>query len=770
MKYKNGSTTTNWTDLSSEQNVTALQFTFTSADTDDEETAQAVTLSGNYPVLLGTKEQGDKKFWVYIDADGSLKANLGNDKDNATEDNDAKFKATYLDEGMLTLEVGSTYTTAISYKNSVELPGTYGEVPFTMSEAATITGVLVSMDNNQNIETVNAGYTAPTDATAAESYKTVFLADSDAVLTGKLKDASANSTICLSYDKTATQNNYFAYHDGILVNSALTSADKDAEGNDVTYTFNIKLGVAEITVVETDGAGAAFDSSDIKVYADGTLIKTVTASADIDSADVYVDLGAKVSFDVVLSSDVLGVSENGVALASKDNYYTLSKDFAESGDKAVVVITFTSGDAGTFKFTLNVIASGDSSSSSATTSETYLLKVSDITITPANAVTNTAKLISADTDNYSATLSLTNLNSTASGDWGSFAEFTVSSDYLGDSFSITVSTDVKIVNVYAQTGTDWNDLGTDEVSGDVITPNTIGTYKVVLSADLIASSDKTVSGDAYFAFDFTVASVDSSSSGSEETAQDVVTDADNASMDRTGGAGNNPVISAGQEIETKFLNGKSISQSAFSSFFSSATTVTMLSETELAAALETLGLTESDMGDSENGYKALAFTLPSGFTLTEYEKFFVLLTTNENGTGTNRLGVGVVSPKLNGSRTMVIVFKLLKNPAHTADFMTFDAGEYFVGATNDTASADTSSSTRAVFVTAGGTFNIKSEEATLLQGQTASGTATPYEGDDDDDDNQETSSHGSSSGCDAGFGALALLAVAGALAARKVRK
>ena len=118
---------------------------------------------------------------------------------------------------------------------------------------------------------------------------------------------------------------------------------------------------------------------------------------------------------------------------------------------------------------------------------------------------------------------------------------------------------------------------------------------------------------------------------------------------------------------------------------------------------------------------------------------------------------------------MVIVFKLLKNPAHTADFMTFDAGEYFVGATNDTDSADTSSSTRAVFVTAGGTFNIKSDEATLLQGQTASGTATPYEGDDDDDD-QETSSHGSSSGCDAGFGALALLAVAGALAARKVRK
>ncbi|MBQ9897186.1 MAG: SYNERG-CTERM sorting domain-containing protein, partial [Synergistaceae bacterium] len=50
----------------------------------------------------------------------------------------------------------------------------------------------------------------------------------------------------------------------------------------------------------------------------------------------------------------------------------------------------------------------------------------------------------------------------------------------------------------------------------------------------------------------------------------------------------------------------------------------------------------------------------------------------------------------------------------------------------------------------------------------AAANYTPSNGDDDTDDEQETSSHGGSSGCNAGFGLLALAALA--LAYRKFSK
>ncbi|MBR0095789.1 MAG: SYNERG-CTERM sorting domain-containing protein, partial [Synergistaceae bacterium] len=92
---------------------------------------------------------------------------------------------------------------------------------------------------------------------------------------------------------------------------------------------------------------------------------------------------------------------------------------------------------------------------------------------------------------------------------------------------------------------------------------------------------------------------------------------------------------------------------------------------------------------------------------------------------------------------------------------------------------------RIVFVTADGpAFAMQTNGTVPLQGQdaktgeateivTPSGdddTDTDTDTDTDSDTDQPTNSRGGSSGCDAGFGALALLAVAGALAARKVRK
>ena len=627
-----------------------------------------------------------------------------------------------------TITVNTAFATSAQVSGDTAVETISTDVTFPSSAESAV--ILLTFASSDGVTSVDVSFDV-VDGVALASKDTV----SFDLVTLDSADFCITLTINLSNDTASGDNK-------LTVRIVNTSTDEAEPFDSATFTFKVDgtgIDPTEYTATSEDYTGDEFMAS--------TDVSEITITIE-SSSDV---LGFAVEGDWEVASDddenkTLILTVSGDALTDILHVYMASGDASDEANSIDIALTFTLDDNN---------EAGD----------TYVLKVSDITLTPANAVSNTAKLISADTDNYSATLNLTNLDSTASGDWGSFADFTVSSDYLGGSFSVTVSTDATLVNVYVKNGTAWGEVDTEEVSGKVITPNTIGTYKVVLSADLVASSDKTVSGDAYFAFDFTVASVDAPAATG-----DVVVDASNASTDARGGVGNNPVIAGGQKIDTKFLSGTSISQSAFASFFSSATTVTMLSETELAAALETLGLDETYMGNAEEGYKALAFGLPSGFTLTANEKFFVLLTTNENGTANNYLGIGVVPSALNGSSTMVIVFRLLKNPAHTADYMTFPAGNYYVGATNDTASADTSSSTRAVFVTAGGTFNIKSDEATLLQGQTANGTATPYDGDDDDDDDQETSSHGSSSGCDAGFGALALLAVAGALAARKVRK
>ncbi|MBQ8693897.1 MAG: hypothetical protein IJ520_12240, partial [Synergistaceae bacterium] len=121
-------------------------------------------------------------------------------------------------------------------------------------------------------------------------------------------------------------------------------------------------------------------------------------------------------------------------------------------------------------------------------------------------------------------------------------------------------------------------------------------------------------------------------------------------------------------------------------------------------------------------------------------------------------------------------FNLLKDPANTTNYMTVEAGDNTVAATDSTGttSGDTSTVNRVVFVAADGTaLALKTEGTVPLQGQSAAGVATPIDttsgDDDDDDDNNSTSRHGGgSSGCDAGFGLIALAAVA--LAARKIRK
>ncbi|MBQ4419024.1 MAG: SYNERG-CTERM sorting domain-containing protein [Synergistaceae bacterium] len=465
--------------------------------------------------------------------------------------------------------------------------------------------------------------------------------------------------------------------------------------------------------------------------------------------------------------DVLKVASGDTELVSKDGVYSL--DIASVAK--IVTIKFASGDnGGSFDVKLTISPETDSSSS-----ETYLLNLKGTTFKFTGSNGQSASF-DAKTSTYATSSDLASVDD--EGNWGTMT-FEVSSDVFSD-FTITVdfpdSASV-VATYYKETEDGTYELDTTAYSDKVLEP-TEGYYKLVFSAGLIASSDGADAGeDGFFEFTIQVTSVDSGTTSGDTTV--VVDNPDDAKT--TEDSSGNAVIAPGQNINTRFLgsDGK-VSAAIAQAFFANATKVTPATAEQIEAALEALGLTTSDMGDATTGYKVVGLGLPNGVALTAGMKFFVMISTALDGTGSRALGMGVLSSKQVGLGFLPIVFKLLKNPANTSEAMTFDAGSYFVGATNDMASGDSSNSAsaRVVFVTADGdTFSIAADEATLLQGQTAAGEAKEYvepSGDDDtdtdSDTDQPTSSHGSSSGCDAGFGALALLAVAGALATRKVRK
>ncbi|MBQ6909003.1 MAG: SYNERG-CTERM sorting domain-containing protein, partial [Synergistaceae bacterium] len=533
---------------------------------------------------------------------------------------------------------------------------------------------------------------------------------------------------------------------------------------DGVYTFGT-FALKGSADVEGDSA-EPFDLASFDVYAAGKKVATVTFTSKDAEESVTVSTDVTVSFDLT-GLDVLKVASGDTELVSKDGVYSL--DIASVAK--IVTIKFASGDnGGSFDVKLTISPETDSSSS-----ETYLLNLKGTTFKFTGSNGQSASF-DAKTSTYATSSDLASVDD--EGNWGTMT-FEVSSDVFSD-FTITVdfpdSASV-VATYYKETEDGTYELDTTAYSDKVLEP-TEGYYKLVFSAGLIASSDGADAGeDGFFEFTIQVTSVDSGTTSGDTTV--VVDNPDDAKT--TEDSSGNAVIAPGQNINTRFLgsDGK-VSAAIAQAFFANATKVTPATAEQIEAALEALGLTTSDMGDATTGYKVVGLGLPNGVALTAGMKFFVMISTALDGTGSRALGMGVLSSKQVGLGFLPIVFKLLKNPANTSEAMTFDAGSYFVGATNDMASGDSSNSAsaRVVFVTADGdTFSIAADEATLLQGQTAAGEAKEYvepSGDDDtdtdSDTDQPTSSHGSSSGCDAGFGALALLAVAGALAARKVRK
>ncbi|MBR1418348.1 MAG: hypothetical protein IJ576_05225, partial [Synergistaceae bacterium] len=222
---------------------------------------------------------------------------------------------------------------------------------------------------------------------------------------------------------------------------------------------------------------------------------------------------------------------------------------------------------------------------------------------------------------------------------------------------------------------------------------------------------------------------------------------------------------AGQAINNAFTG--SNGASAISSLINSAATAEMADAADVAGAL---GLDEDEIGDATKGYKAIGFEIPESQTMpAEGTPFFVI---TRRGS-TNHVGFGYVPKRRAGyERILAVLFSLFRDPSDTEKYMVVDAGDNTVAATDSAGetSGDVSTVNRVVFVTADGdAFSVKTDGTVPLQGQDASGTASEIvKGDDDDDDNATSGHGGGSSGCDAGFGLIALAAVA--LAARKIRK
>ncbi|MBR1602558.1 MAG: hypothetical protein IJ667_03875, partial [Synergistaceae bacterium] len=616
-----------------------------------------------------------------------------------------------------------------------------------------------------------------------------FTTDEEQEITGIIEDDD-DTEVTITVPASTAFDYELDDEDGTItltLDEAVTGTADD--GTEYTFTSITLTGSEDVTPVQPE---PAFDSADVKVYSGDVLIDTVTfTSRDTEAKEVKVssDITVSLSFDLSAVSVEL-VSVDGKEITSSDGVYSF-----EFETDTIASIFFTSGDA-SFEAKLSIVSDdGETEGDDDDDDETYLLDLDGTTFKFTGSNGQSASF-TASTDVYSTSSDLASVD--ADGAWGTMT-FNVSSDIFYD-FIISVDFPASAsvaATYYKETAADTYETDSDAYSAGQLEP-TEGYYKLVFKAGLIASSDGTASGDGYFDFTIQVVSVDAGTTSSDTTSGDTAS-GDTASGDTASGdtasedtlvevddpndaatdtdASGNAVVADGQTINTQFLGSNGAVTAAIAqAFFSNATPVEPATPEQIEAALETLGLTADDMGNATEGYKVVGLGLPSGVTLTAGMKFFVMISSALDGTGNRALGMGILSSKQIGLGFLPIVFKLLKNPANTSQFMTFDAGSYYVGATNDMASSDSESASknaRVVFVTAAGdTFSIAADEPTLLQGQTASGDAKAVEessGDDDDDEHQATSKHGGgSSGCDAGFGLIALAAIA--LAARKIRK
>ena len=364
-----------------------------------------------------------------------------------------------------------------------------------------------------------------------------------------------------------------------------------------------------------------------------------------------VDASTAVSFNTDAVMKDVTVSSGSI---TKDKPYTMTAPAADA-DSVDVTFSFVSGEK-TFDYVVKVIASGTDSGSEAA-ADKYVLNADDIDLVGSNGVTLTVA---------AGTTYATSQDTAVKFKWTSApVVFNVSSDQLA-SFEVTVSTDNALVAVTDDEGKD-----VEFAAKKIDIAGIEGIYTIILSADLVVLSGdeviKTSSDSGYFAIDFevkslSVAPIPEPTPEPEPEPTPSTEPVDPAEADTAPGEGGNTVAADGQVIDNAFT------AATISDLINSATDAEQASIADVAGAL---GIAESEVGNAADGFKAIGMEVPSSVTMpAEGTPFFVI---TRRGS-TNHVGFGYIPKRRTGfERILAIMFKLLKDPANTTNYMTVDA-------------------------------------------------------------------------------------------------
>ena len=312
------------------------------------------------------------------------------------------------------------------------------------------------------------------------------------------------------------------------------------------------------------------------------------------------------------------------------------------------------------------------------------------------------------------------------------------------------------------------------VTDNKFTPSTVGMYKIIFTGTDDNGNVK------YFAAGFAYSIMDDTDTDDGKgiiTSEDIDEDVDG-----------NLVVKSGTTISSDFVNLEGDALVAYvDNFFAKST---QLSDSDRATAedmaefLEKMGITASDIGDEISGYKIIGAKL--GKYISGNRPFLIIM----KHTGTDRIFLGLGVTQLR-SNVLSIKFDILQKAVAivTDEKLSFPRGRYRVGATDakeylakatissiaskvlskvDTAAETEEDGIGSIYL---GEFELAAANYTqddIPSGDDDTDTDTDDESEVDPEAILETSRHGSSGGCNAGFGLFALAALA--LAYRKFSK
>lgn len=595
----------------------------------------------------------------------------------------------------------------------------------------------VNDDGTNNISTdiVSAAVTS----TVMKSQTVVVYVEADKPGKLGLKDAKVGGTASkvapVIYDVVISTDNSIT---GIKTTAHTGSLDVSATSKDsyavIFYSGDKASNDTYIVVLTVSGdlatsqaGGGAFVSADFALTVDtdlGTVTPTkFTLTPTSSSQTVTLDeglAGETISFDISSDVKLLKVT-TGTIVSSTDKTAKVTVTAPEE-DSADVTFKFASGDEnGSFDVTVKLVISSDSS---------IITEDSDygsFTLTPANATSTTAVSV-VSTDYAKALCESADATATALTKSGSFTAEDVTTFTL--TFKATDGEDgsISIADVYDVSDTsDIVSVSDDVLKSNVITPAVAGSYRILFKA---APEDETADAE-YFTVNFTLAESDS---GDEDTPikidDSTLTDSSKAVSDfnnSTSGAVSESDIAA-LDSDTS-IEGRAL-KAAYADFFDAAGVKTLA---ELLEHVPTTG------GFTYPQYALMKLTTAPAEGATIIVRLMTASAIGAAPTSSSTTYAGTFVSKA-ASQYIIIDTYNLRQPSTPTSTLTLPEGIYAI-----LAQIYTSASTESVSIAA------TADGMARLDAEGYSGNvASKITG----------SNKGSSSGCDAGFGALALLALA----------